>query len=254
MELPIANQTGTEWVQKVMEETRQRVTSMTFGKTCYLVFVFSNVVCLSLISPRSDQLRSINVIDFLRPENDVSNGVKLGLFLSGACRHESLNCAGSRPDPSHPEEPTQLALPAASTTDPDVLASTGNGKQFAQPPVRKLTLSSASDMEEEEEDSTTLVAKPDLDEEYEQTSPGHGKRRCRTTATRNARATASVTRSRALQISTARPPTPVEVESESSPEPPSRTLQAHQRYAVPSKKRKLVHSGQRGTRKRQSQK
>jgi hypothetical protein len=56
------------------------------GVTGYLASVYSNVVCLTML--KDENTHMINVVNLLDPDNDVANAVKLGLFLSGACREE----------------------------------------------------------------------------------------------------------------------------------------------------------------------
>jgi len=56
------------------------------GVTSYLVSVYSNVVCLTML--KDENTHMINIVNLLDPANDVANAMKLGLFLSGACREE----------------------------------------------------------------------------------------------------------------------------------------------------------------------
>lgn len=87
-----AAEIGQPWIEKMMKLNRKTARMKANGKTCYMVSVFGNVVCLSMISDASSSVsRAASIINFLESGNDVVNGVKLGLFLSGACREESLS-------------------------------------------------------------------------------------------------------------------------------------------------------------------
>lgn len=79
------------WIKKTMQETQERIREQLKNRTCYLASVYCNVVCLFMASSASLPLRAISTVNFLDPDNDVVNAIKLGLFLSGACREECLS-------------------------------------------------------------------------------------------------------------------------------------------------------------------
>lgn len=144
-----AAEMGPAWISKIAEETKRRITKMVEGKTTYLISAFGNVVCLSMISQKSNCSRTVNVINFLEAKNDVSNGVKLGLFVSGACREECL----AECDPVHVK--TEPGLPELSLVP--VVVSTATAAR-------------------ESKDTGELARKSDSDEQYDEEPENHKRR------------------------------------------------------------------------------
>lgn len=84
-------QMGQRWIQEIMQETEKRARVIAHGKTCYLASVYGNVIALSIISGVPPLCaRTVSIVNLLDCNDDVFNGIKLGLFLSGACREECL--------------------------------------------------------------------------------------------------------------------------------------------------------------------
>lgn len=82
---------GQRWIQEIMQETEKRARVIANGKTCYLASVYGNVIALSMISGVPPlRARTVSIVNLLDCNDDVVNGIKLGLFLSGACREECL--------------------------------------------------------------------------------------------------------------------------------------------------------------------
>lgn len=75
------------WVRGTLKGMAARVHELiSNGTTGYMISVYSNVVCLAMLM--GEDTHVINVINFLEPNNDVANAIKLGLFLNGSCREE----------------------------------------------------------------------------------------------------------------------------------------------------------------------
>lgn len=104
------------WVRGTLKDMAARVHELiSNGTTGYMISVYSNVVCLAMLT--GEDTHVINVINFLEPNNDVANAIKLGLFLNGSCREER------KIGPSTEAVPPLLKEESTSDADRFVLAN-----------------------------------------------------------------------------------------------------------------------------------